>query len=80
MSPTPNFPLTLNSTTSSKTEKQFPVPSLPSKNSSVKRKAERRLKSMASFAPKIKTPTKNGMMKDSTKETGKTLETSTKKF
>ena len=75
-----NFLLTLNSTTFSKTDKPFLVPSLQSNNFLVKRKVESRPKSMGSFVPKTRTLTKSGMMKSNTKGTERMSETLTKKL
>jgi hypothetical protein len=75
-----SFPLIPNSTTSLKTGKPSLVLFPPSNNSLVKRKAESKPKSMANFVLKIRTLTKSGMMKDSTKETERTSETLTKRL
>jgi hypothetical protein len=75
-----SFPLTPNLTTYLKTGKPSLVRFPPSNNSLVKRKAESKPKLMANFVPKIRTRTKSGMMKDSMKETERTLETLTKRL
>lgn len=58
----------LSWTAFSKTGKPFQEPSHRSKKCSAKRKAERKLKSMGSFAIKTRKHTKKRMMKDSTIE------------